>query len=37
MTALLITLAALSIAAVTGTTVLTARDGYGRVPALFQR
>ncbi len=37
MIALLVTLAALSIAAVAGTTVLTARDGYGRVPALFQR
>ncbi|WAB83938.1 hypothetical protein OVN20_13050 [Microcella daejeonensis] len=37
MTALLITLAALSIAAVAGTAVLTVRDGYGRVPALFQR
>jgi len=37
MTALLITLAALSIAAVAGTTALTVRDGYGRVPALFQR
>jgi len=37
MIAMLIALAALTLAAVAGTAVLTVRDGYGRVPALFQR